>query len=74
MTPLAVRLSAGRHRITVTRGGFTLEPGDGGAAVLDAIFLTPAGAAAREVLSLAPAASARSLCGRQYYWLEIVRR
>jgi hypothetical protein len=73
MTPIAVRLSAGRHRITVTRGGFTLAPGDGGAAVLDAIFLTPAGAAAREVLSLAPAASARSLCGRPYNWLEIVR-
>jgi hypothetical protein len=74
MTPIAVRLSAGRHRITVTRGGFTLAPGDGGAAVLDAIFLTPAGAAAREVLSLAPAASARSLCGRPYNWVEIVRR
>jgi hypothetical protein len=73
MTPLAVHLSAGRHRITVTRGGFSLAPGDGGAAVLDAIFLTPAGTAAREVLGLAPAASARSLCGRPYEWHEVVR-
>ena len=41
LTPLAVSLSAGRHRLSVTRGGFTLAPGDGGAVVLFGIFLTP---------------------------------
>ncbi len=41
--PIPVRLSAGAHRLSLTRHGFTLAPGDGGQAVLDAIFLTPAG-------------------------------
>ncbi len=45
ITPLRLRLSAGAHRVSVARGGFTLAPGNGGAAVLDAIFLTPAGPA-----------------------------
>jgi len=73
ITPIPVGLSAGRHRISITRGGFTLAPGDGGAAVLDAAFLTPAGVGAREEVRAAPDASGRSLCGRRYYWLEIVR-
>ena len=42
-----VRLAAGRHVVSVRRGGFTPAPGDGGAAVLDGIVLTPAGAAPR---------------------------
>ena len=47
MAPLRVRLSAGRHLLSLTRGGPSLAPGDGGLAVLDGIFLTPAGAAGR---------------------------
>jgi hypothetical protein len=70
--PLQVMLSAGAHRLSVTRPGLTLAPGGGGSAVLDAIFLTPAGAGAQDTLRRATASSWRSLCGREYEWVEIV--
>jgi len=71
--PVTVRLGAGEHRVSVTRPGFTLAPGDGGAAVLDAIFLTPAVAAARGTLRAAAPTDWRTLCGRSYQWVELVR-
>jgi hypothetical protein len=72
--PVAVRLAAGVHRISVTRsGGFSLAPGDGGAAVLDAIFLTPAGTDPRGPLREAAPADWPSLCGRSYQWIEVTR-
>jgi hypothetical protein len=70
--PLAVALSAGRHRLSVTRRPSTLEPGDGGSAVLAAIFLTPA-AYDPGALRAAPASDWRALCGRSYDWIELVR-
>ena len=73
MTPLRVQLSVGRHLLSIMRGGPSLAPGDGGWAVLDAIFLTPAGAATQETLRYAPAARWRSLCGHPYDWIEVVR-
>jgi hypothetical protein len=70
--PVAVALAAGTHRLSVTRGPSTLAPGDGGSAVLAAIFLTPAvydpGA-----LRAAPASDWHRLCGRGYSWIELVR-
>jgi hypothetical protein len=80
-TPIAVRLSAGEHRLTVTRAGFSLVPGNGGSAVLDAAFLTPAHAPARELRTLPagasrtlPAgASRRALCADAYRSIELVR-
>lgn len=39
--PLSLRLTAGAHVLSVTRSGFDLAPGNGGAAVLAAAFLTP---------------------------------
>jgi hypothetical protein len=71
--PIPVELAAGRHRVTVTRSGFSLAPGDGGAAVLDAIFLTPAATDPRGPLRTAAPALWRSLCGRSYQWVEVVR-
>ena len=70
--PLPVALSAGRHRLTVTRSGTSLAPGNGGSAVLHSVFLTPVadGSAAR--LSAAPLAAWRSLCGRSYQWVELL--
>ncbi|HEX8714853.1 MAG TPA: hypothetical protein VF706_04715, partial [Solirubrobacteraceae bacterium] len=44
--PIALRLAAGDHVLTVARGGFSLAPGNGGSAVLAGAFLTP-GAAGR---------------------------
>jgi hypothetical protein len=70
--PLAVALSAGAHRLSVTRGPSTLKPGDGGSAVLAAIFLTPA-AYDPGALRSAPASHWRALCGRSYEWIELVR-
>jgi hypothetical protein len=68
--PITVRLSAGRHLVTVRRAGVTLAPGDGGAAVLDGIFLTPALASAK--LDSEPARWWRALCGRRYAWVELI--
>jgi hypothetical protein len=70
--PLAVILSAGAHRLSVTRGPSTLEPGDGGSAVLAAIFLTPA-AYDPAALRAAPVSGWHALCGRSYQWIELVR-
>jgi hypothetical protein len=71
--PIPVRLRAGTHRLTLTRHGFTLAPGDGGQAVLDAIFLTPARADPQGSLRVAAAGDWPSLCGRSYQWVELVR-
>lgn len=68
--PITVRLSAGRHLITVRRAGVTLAPGDGGAAVLDGIFLTPALASPK--LYSEPARRWRALCGGRYAWVELI--
>ena len=70
--PFPVELSAGRHRLTVTRTGTNLAPGNGGSAVLNAIFLTPAGDGPAPRLSAAPVAAWRSLCGRRYQWVELL--
>jgi hypothetical protein len=71
--PTRVRLAAGSHRVSVTRPGFTLSPGDGGRAVLDAIFLTPAKADPAGVLRAVAPQRWRALCGRSYQWVELVR-
>jgi len=73
ITPLPVSLSAGLHRLSVTRGGSTLAPGDGGSAVLFGIFLTPRGAAVQEPLHVVAPDRWRALCGRSYDWVEVVR-
>jgi hypothetical protein len=73
-TPIAVRLSAGEHRLTVARSGFSLAPGNGGSAVLDAAFLTPAHAPARVLRALRSGASRHALCADAYRWIELVRR
>jgi hypothetical protein len=71
--PIAVRLAAGRHTVTVTRQGFSLAPGEGGSAVLDAIFLTPADADPRGPLRTVEPSAWRRLCGERYEWVELVR-
>jgi hypothetical protein len=74
MAPLPIRLTAGSHRLTVARGaGGSLAPGAGGSAILDSIFLTPAGAAAQAKLHVTPTALWRSLCGQPLDWIEVVR-
>jgi hypothetical protein len=73
-TPIAVRLSAGEHLLSVARSGFSLAPGNGGSAVLDAAFLTPADAPIRVLRTLPSAAGRRTLCAHAYRSIELVRR
>jgi hypothetical protein len=70
--PLRVSLSAGPHTLTITRPGASLAPGDGGAAVLTGVLLTPAGPAGAPRLKAVPVADWRSLCGRRLQWVELV--
>ncbi len=73
LTPLRARLSAGQHRLTITLPDpEILAPGDGGAAVLSAIFLTPVGAAGQPTLRVLPGGGARSLCAGPVQWVELV--
>jgi hypothetical protein len=72
LAPLRARLSAGPHILTITRPAAGLAPGDGGAAVLRAVFLTPATTAGQARLRALPAARWRSLCGRQLQWVELL--
>jgi hypothetical protein len=72
-TPIRARLAAGEHRLTVMRAGFSLAPGSGGAAVLNAVLLTPAGAPVRALRTLSGAAGSRAACGSAYQWIELVR-
>jgi hypothetical protein len=65
------RLSAGPHTLELTRGGFSPAPGDGGSAVVDGIFLSPAGHASR-TLREQPLATWRALCGGSYRWFELL--
>ena len=71
-SPLTVSLSAGPHRLSLARGGFSLAPGNGGSADLYGIFLTPAGAPVQRPLVAVAPARWRSLCGRTYQWIELV--
>ncbi len=73
LAPFGLRLTAGRHRLRVTRTGFSLAPGNGGAAVLEAAFLTPAGASTRTLLRLPVNAPRSVLCRKRYRRVEIVR-
>ncbi len=70
--PIPLRLSAGAHRLSVTRPGSSLAPGDRGSAVLDAVFLTPAGEGEEASLRTASASHPHALCGRPYQWVELL--
>jgi hypothetical protein len=72
MAPVPVSLSAGRHRLSLSRGGFTLGPGEGGSAYLYGLFLTPAGPAAQQPLRRASPDDWRALCDRSHEWIEVV--
>ena len=74
VAPLRVRLAAGAHRLSVTRSGFSLAPGNGGSAVLEHAFFVRAGSAAQRVRALDLGAAPRTLCRRHYRWIELVRR
>ena len=72
LSPLSASLSTGPHTLTITRSGASLAPGDGGAAVLAGIFLTPAGSAGQPTLTIVPVDRERSLCRRPLQWIELV--
>jgi hypothetical protein len=72
--PLPVRLRAGRHTLTISRGGLTLAPGDGGSSLLIHAFLTPAGAGEQQKVDEIAVTQWRSMCGQRYVWIEAVPR
>ena len=72
LSPLTVRLAGGAHTFTIVRPGASLAPGDGGAAVLAGVFLTPASLAGQPALVTAPVARWRSLCRRPAQWVELL--
>lgn len=74
MRPIRVRLSAGRHTLSISRSGFSLAPGSGSEAYLQTIVFTPAGGAGSQHLRVLPAARWRSLCGARLDWIEVVPR
>ncbi len=74
MRPIRVRLSAGRHTLSISRSGFSLAPGSGSEAYLQTIVFTPSGGAGLQHLSVLPAARWRSLCGARLDWIEVVPR
>lgn len=70
--PVKATLPSGMHRLTLTRPAFNLAPGTEGSAVLGAIFLTRRGAAEGGALRRASDARWRTLCGRNYQWIELL--
>jgi hypothetical protein len=72
LTPLLARLTAGSHTLAIARPGATLAPGDGGAALLAGIFLTPAGPLGRPPLQTVSSRRPRSLCRWRSQWIEVV--
>jgi hypothetical protein len=70
--PIRVRLAAGPHLLSVIRGGSTLAPGDGGSAVLDALFFTPAASDRPARLDIVAASRWRALCRRPHQWVELL--
>ncbi len=72
--PLRVTLGAGEHRLRVTRSGFSLAPGNGGAAVLESAYLLPAGTSSQRLRTLDLGAPASALCRTPYRWIELVER
>jgi hypothetical protein len=75
LSPLSARLAAGPHILTITRPDTDLAPGDGGAALLTGVFLTPAGQRGEPTLRAIPAARfLRKLCVHPLQWVELVPR
>jgi hypothetical protein len=74
MLPIRMRLSAGRHTLSISRSGFSLAPGSGSEAYLQTIVFTPSSGAGLQHLSVLPAGRWHSLCGAHLDWIEIVPR
>lgn len=72
--PLSLRLAAGPHRLRLTRTGFDLGPGNGGAAVLEAAYLVPAGTPVRALRTLSARTPRSALCGERYRRVELLAR
>ncbi|HEX4563690.1 MAG TPA: hypothetical protein VH115_04475, partial [Solirubrobacteraceae bacterium] len=72
--PARVSLAAGRHEVVITRRSDAVAPGDGGAAVLDRVYVARASAPARTRVRLDARASTGGLCAGGYTWVEALPR
>jgi len=59
------------HQLVLTREDSPLAPGEGGAAALSGLFLTPADGGAGGTLLTVPRSRWATLCGRRYEWVEL---
>ena len=66
-----VRLSEGRHDLTIERGGGGLEPGNGAGGAIGPLALTAADGPGRTVRQFDPD-DYREICGRPVDWVEVV--
>jgi len=74
MPPITLRLSAGRHRLTLTRTGLNvLAVGNSGSAVLNDMFVTPYANDGMLPLRYLRPQQAKTLCGQSLEWLEVIR-
>jgi hypothetical protein len=65
----ALTLRAGRHTVSIRRGGGSLAPGDAAPTLVRALALAPL-AAEREPVRSVPLAAWRTLCGQRLDWIE----
>jgi hypothetical protein len=71
--PLEVELTAGRHRLTLERGGGSAAPGDHTPSKLVGIVLEPEPFGEPPAVATVPPSRWRELCGRSLDWIEAVR-
>jgi hypothetical protein len=68
-----VPLSAGPHRIEIELHGADLHPGSGGRPVPLGPLVLSSGDPAQARVRTVPRADARTICGRQWDWVEALR-
>jgi hypothetical protein len=71
--PLEADLTAGKHKLEVTRGGGSPAPGDATPSRLVAIVLEPESGAEPPTVETMPPSGWRELCERNLDWIETVR-
>jgi hypothetical protein len=71
--PLEADLTAGKHKLELTRGGGSPAPGDHTPSRLVAVVLEPESAGEAPEVETVPPSRWRDLCGRNLDWIEALR-
>jgi hypothetical protein len=70
--PMEADLTAGTHRLKISRGGGSPAPGDATPSRLSAVVLEPEPAREPPVVETIPPSQWRDLCDRNVDWIEVV--